>query len=189
LVSSNSSYRTYMWAFIYNGWIMGICNFFLEYCDWLIDWCLTPTLAMFQLPVYRGVSNILYCFNHWYAANKYMYINFFFKLFLEKEITNAHYPSVVYKSSHISSVRRVWRNQRGNHNPYIEEEQTTQWSKKITKKSTKHYTENYTFGIFKLVLCIFDIIIIEILMILFYFPVTCWKAYLYNESQQIFNLS
>jgi stress response protein YsnF len=25
------------------------------------------------------------------------------------------------------SVRRVWRYQRGNHNPYIEEEQTTQW--------------------------------------------------------------
>jgi hypothetical protein len=46
-------------------------------------------------------------------------------------------------------------------------------------------SSDYTFDIFKLVLCIFDIIIIEILMILFYFPVTCWKAYLYNESQQI----
>ena len=28
-----------------------------------------------------------------------------------------------------SSVRRVWRYQRGNQNPYIEEEQTTQWPK------------------------------------------------------------
>jgi hypothetical protein len=39
-------------------------------------------------------------------------------------------------------VRRVWRYQRGNQNPYIEEEQTTQWSKEKVQKnkqrSTKH---------------------------------------------------
>ena len=38
--------------------------------------------------------------------------------------------------------RRVWRNQRGNQNPYIEEEQTTQWPKEKVQKdkqrSTKH---------------------------------------------------
>jgi hypothetical protein len=38
--------------------------------------------------------------------------------------------------------RRVWRHQRGNQNPYIEEEQTTQWSiEKVQKDkqwSTKH---------------------------------------------------
>jgi len=38
--------------------------------------------------------------------------------------------------------RRVWRYQRGNQNPYIEEEQTTQWPKekvqKDIKRSTKH---------------------------------------------------
>jgi len=37
--------------------------------------------------------------------------------------------------------RRVWRYQRRNQNPYIEEEQTTQWPKeKSTKgqRSTKH---------------------------------------------------
>jgi hypothetical protein len=38
-------------------------------------------------------------------------------------------------------LRRVWRYQRGNHNPYIEE-QTTQWSKekpqKDKQRSTKH---------------------------------------------------
>jgi len=38
--------------------------------------------------------------------------------------------------------RRVWRYQRDNQNPYIEEEQTTQWPKeKIQKgkqRSTKH---------------------------------------------------
>ena len=39
-------------------------------------------------------------------------------------------------------VRKVWRYQRGNQNPYIEDEQTTQWPKgKVQKgkqRSTKH---------------------------------------------------
>ena len=39
-------------------------------------------------------------------------------------------------------IRRVWRYQRGNQNPYIEEEQTTQWPKekvqRDTQRSTKH---------------------------------------------------
>ena len=40
------------------------------------------------------------------------------------------------------TVRRVWRYQRGNQNPYIEEDQTTQWPKEKVQKdkqrSTKH---------------------------------------------------
>jgi hypothetical protein len=32
------------------------------------------------------------------------------------------------------NIRRVWRYQRGNHNPYIEEEQTTQWPKLKVQK-------------------------------------------------------
>ena len=39
-------------------------------------------------------------------------------------------------------IRRVWEYQRGNQNPYIEEEQTTQWQKENVQKdkqrSTKH---------------------------------------------------
>ena len=36
-------------------------------------------------------------------------------------------------------VRRVWRYQRGNQNPYIDEGQTTQWPKEKDKqRSTKH---------------------------------------------------
>jgi hypothetical protein len=39
-------------------------------------------------------------------------------------------------------LRRVWRYQRGNQNPYIEEEQTTQWPKEKVQRdkqrSTKH---------------------------------------------------
>ena len=40
------------------------------------------------------------------------------------------------------ALRRVWRYQRGNQNPYIEEEQTTQWPKERVQRnkqrSTKH---------------------------------------------------
>jgi hypothetical protein len=42
----------------------------------------------------------------------------------------------------INLIKRVWRYQRGNQNPYIEEEQTTQWPKEKVQKdkqrSTKH---------------------------------------------------
>ena len=41
-----------------------------------------------------------------------------------------------------NNLRRVWRYQRGHQNPYIEEEQTTQWPKEKVQKdkqrSTKH---------------------------------------------------
>ena len=40
------------------------------------------------------------------------------------------------------NAKRVWRYQRGNQNPYIEEEQTTQWPKEKVQKdkqrSIKH---------------------------------------------------
>ena len=43
---------------------------------------------------------------------------------------------------YVQEGRRVWRDQRGNQNLYIEEEQTTQWSKEKVQKdkqqSTKH---------------------------------------------------
>jgi len=43
-------------------------------------------------------------------------------------------------------LRRVGRYQRGNHNPYIEEEQTKQWPKvkvqKDKQRSTKHTHKN-----------------------------------------------
>ena len=57
-----------------------------------------------------------------------------------------HYPSlsISKKRNNIFLTidivcRIVWRNQRVNQNPYIEEEQTTQWA-----KSTKGQTTNYT---------------------------------------------
>jgi hypothetical protein len=38
-------------------------------------------------------------------------------------------------------LRRVWRYQRGNQNPYIEEEQTTQWLKEKVQKDKKQSTK------------------------------------------------
>jgi hypothetical protein len=52
---------------------------------------------------------------------------------------------IITETSHLlytKKKRRVLRYQRGNHNPYIEEEQTTQWPKEKVQKdkqrSTKH---------------------------------------------------
>jgi hypothetical protein len=48
--------------------------------------------------------------------------------------------TTIYKT--YVNIRRVWRYQRGNQNPYIEEGETTQWSKlkveKDKQQSTKH---------------------------------------------------
>ena len=38
-------------------------------------------------------------------------------------------------------VRRVWRYQRGNENPYIEEEQTTKWLKEKVQKDKQSSTK------------------------------------------------
>jgi len=38
--------------------------------------------------------------------------------------------------------RRVWRYQRGNQNPYIEEEQTTQWPKEKVRKDKQRSTRH-----------------------------------------------
>jgi hypothetical protein len=38
--------------------------------------------------------------------------------------------------------RRVWRYQRGNQNPYIEEEHTTQWPKEKVQKDKQWYTKH-----------------------------------------------
>jgi len=39
------------------------------------------------------------------------------------------------------SLRRVWRHQRGNQIPYIEEEQTTQWPKEKVQKDKQRSTK------------------------------------------------
>jgi hypothetical protein len=39
-------------------------------------------------------------------------------------------------------IGRVWRYQRGNHNPYIEEEQTKQWPKEKVQKDKQLYIKH-----------------------------------------------
>ena len=59
-------------------------------------------------------------------------------LFIWTHKTSLTLPLVI----DVLSQRRVWRYQRGNQNPYIEEEQTTQWPREKAQKgkqwSTKH---------------------------------------------------
>jgi hypothetical protein len=58
---------------------------------------------------------------------------------MSKHLTMGNYKK---KTPQGTCIRRVWSYQRGYHNPYIEEEQTTQWQKEKVQKdrqrSTKH---------------------------------------------------
>ena len=42
----------------------------------------------------------------------------------------------------IICIRRVWRYQRGNQNPYIEEEQTRQWPQETVQKDKQRFTKH-----------------------------------------------
>jgi hypothetical protein len=57
--------------------------------------------------------------------------------------TFCHKKKVQYLINHLC-LRRVWRYQRGNQNPYIEEEQTTQWPKKVQKDKQRPTKHTYT---------------------------------------------
>jgi len=48
--------------------------------------------------------------------------------------------SVIYVDRHV--IRRVWRCKRGHQNPYIEEEQTTQWPKEKGQKEKQNDLQN-----------------------------------------------
>jgi hypothetical protein len=70
----------------------------------------------------------------------------FFVLFWQRGILcfSFYYLHLYLYAGTCKWLRRVWRYQRGNQNPFIEEEQTTQWSKpkenvqKDKQRSTKH---------------------------------------------------
>ena len=46
------------------------------------------------------------------------------------------------KDSNIFKIRRVWRYQIVNQNPYIEEEQATQWPKEKLQKDKQQFTKH-----------------------------------------------
>ena len=66
--------------------------------------------------------------------------------YLQKQGRQIHDTQFECKVEIKEYVRRVWGYQRGNQNPYIEEEQTTQWPKEKVQKdkqrSTKHTYKN-----------------------------------------------
>ena len=81
--------------------------------------------------VYLGLIN-----NHSFSSCT---IHFVFQVQKETGVSPAGGVCILYV---MIEVRRVWRYQSGNQNPYIEEEQTTQWPKEKVQKdkqrSTKH---------------------------------------------------
>jgi hypothetical protein len=78
------------------------------------------------------------------AKYNLMYVNIYkLSLLLLFVFTKPHsYSYILLTFICEFATRKVWRYQRGNHNPYIEEEQTTQWPKEKAQKdkqrSTKH---------------------------------------------------
>ena len=121
------------------------------------------TLSYFIYMLRRGWLVHIYVLN----TQTYMYLSCEFNLFLNvflkvkftlKEMLNSYNCEVIdHQCSNflfwfwqflllvlISRVRyfvwRVWRYQMGNHNPYIEEEQKTQWSKEKVQKDKQRST-------------------------------------------------
>ena len=75
------------------------------------------------------------------------YVTYFARLVIcckERCLTYILFQIVLVVTNNLSKtrIRRVWRYQRGYHYPYIEEEQTKQWSRekvqKYKQRSTKH---------------------------------------------------
>ena len=73
---------------------------------------------------------------------KVIRIYHFFHVYAIKSSTSNVFTTIKSKSKDWLARRNVWRYQRGNQTPYIEEEQTTQWPKEKVQKdkqrSTKH---------------------------------------------------
>jgi len=77
-----------------------------------------------------------------YSRNASCALNVILSRFLFLEIRSLIPRRSYLQKYYIVCLRRVWRYQRGNQNPYIEEEQTTQWPKEKVQtdkqRSTKH---------------------------------------------------
>jgi tetrahydrodipicolinate N-succinyltransferase len=59
----------------------------------------------------------------------------------ERRTDNTMYKRTRTKGQTTIYKRRVWRYQRVNQNPYIEEEQTTQWTKEKVQKDKQRSTK------------------------------------------------
>ena len=102
-------------------------------------------------------------------------------------------PQHLSSPPYFSGVRvilwRVWRYQRGNQNPYIEEEQTTQWPKEKVQRDKQRSTKHILFLVFHVVFCrsMFDLFVLAtVLYVLLwftdsYYPFGIFKLFLHSE--------
>ena len=69
--------------------------------------------------------------------------NMFIDMFVHKrkQRVDIKYCFIISFIVHLTSIRSVWRYQRGNHNPYIEEERTTQCPNEKVQKCTQRSTK------------------------------------------------
>ena len=99
---------------------------------------ITTLTEHFQFPIEKSMMEAKS------ISQTYKYISIHFPGLLKAFQSNVAGVKIVSCAQSFRSIniRRVWRNQRGNQNPYIEEKQTTQWSKEKVQKdkqrSTKH---------------------------------------------------
>jgi hypothetical protein len=101
-VRVRSSYWNVLWSwdqidYDYIKQLKSVLKFYQLSIDWLIDWCLTPTLAVFQL--YRGVENFIY--NKLIAKNTSLKINIF-------EIELLYRISKIYSDLSIRGITRYF---------------------------------------------------------------------------------
>jgi hypothetical protein len=103
-----------------------------------------------------------------------------------------HLSSPPYFSGVHVILWRVWRYQRGNQNPYIEEEQTTQWPKEKVQKDKQRSTKHTLYLVFHVVFCrsMFDLFVLAtVLYVLLWFTdsylVSSNSSYIPNTALKI----
>jgi predicted GIY-YIG superfamily endonuclease len=127
LVSSNSSFDH---CVVYSSSVYGF---------WLPLWCLQTRPLTIVLSVrlrYKDSDYPFGVFKLFFWPLCWLFV-FDIKILTTPLVSsNSSFDHCVVCSSSINGLldntmvkRRVWRHQRGSHNPYIEDEQTTQWSK------------------------------------------------------------
>jgi len=95
----------------------------------------------FQENLDKCLDNGIITHNKKFVSIRSIHRTIFF--ILSQQYFNINLNFLFFESpSHFLNIRRVWRYQRSNQNPHIEEEQTTQWPKEKVQKdkqrSTKH---------------------------------------------------
>jgi hypothetical protein len=131
VLKGNNSYQMYIFKIKIGNVKCSIIYFSLLYNNTLISWNI-------QKKKQRKVEMTLWWI---YFRNKNVDI-----LFITHDAVLWQPPSAISKITYFSILwsRRVWRCQRRNQNPYIEEGQTTQWPKEKVHKDKQRSTKKTT---------------------------------------------